>query len=599
MRQQLSVNLRTFIVAVAVLLSLSVILCVFISINSANRVKMELQDTNYSKVEEISKTLRDRVYQIDRLAAGIGVSTDAKLFFTSPSPDILVDDFYTRIKYILSSYAFSMKDTIASFMLYSWKENRLMADDVFTPYFPKDERTNLLNNAEWISQIEPLSNGERSRITFVYRATNNSYPYVWTLVHQMAIEGYEGVVAADIDLSKMYSAIVPNTMNDTSVWVLDKEGHVIITENKKALFQDLSEFELLQFFDATVNDNSDMFKIGENTVAFGQKYLDDLKVYVVVVTELGNLEHTLASGSVTLILLFVTATLIAILLIYLYTYYTSKPMNRLLELVRNPNILKEKQYDENDPYICETVDFIVSQIQENNLLASELEKRVGILRNTQLQALKAQINPHFLFNTLGIIMMLLDDGVDPQAQQVTLNLSDVLRFSLSDDNLTSLRDELLNSKRYLQILEVRYAGKFHTFFDVDEKLLDVRVPRLVLQPIIENAVFHGISAKDEGGCKLTIRCYEEDSTGTNGSMRHVFVDISDDGVGIPYDKLADLNQALYDEDISMTHIGLQNVAKRLRLLYPTDSSFEIRSQEGIGTTVSLMFPAADLPESDA
>ena len=589
MKERRGAAWKAFIVAACVIAVVSVIVSTVISAKSVAVVKTELCNTNFSKAEEVGKNFRQIVSQVDRLSVGIGVSSDIKLFFSSRNPQNLIDGFNTRIKNVLSSYAFSMRDTTTSVMIYSPANNWFMSDDLGTPYIPDGSKTDTTNNAEWVQQLTSLGK-ERSRVSYTFRATNNSYPYVMTLIHQMANDGYQGVVAIDIDLKKIYSEICSDTDPNTSVWVLDKGGRVIIEENKRSLFQPVSAYPMLASFEKSEADQSILLKGKEQSIAFAQKYLEDLECYVVVAARIDNIDDITATENLNTIIVGASCAALAIALIYLYTYYTSKPMHRMLEMLRNPLLTKEYTDDE-DPSVKETADYIVSYMQTNNELEVELGKRLTSLRDTQLQALKAQINPHFLFNTLNIIMMLLDsDEPDPRAAKVTMNLSDVLRFALTDEHLVPLREELSNARKYVEILEVRYGGKFHTNYAIDESLLDAKVPRLILQPIIENAVFHGISAKEIDVCELSIKCWKDEKDIGGSPQEFVCVEIADSGAGMSEEKVSALMASLYDERISMKHIGIQNVARRLRLLYPKDSSVHIQSVLGQGTTVTLSFP---------
>lgn len=589
MKERRGAAWKAFIVAACVIAIVSVIVSMVISEKSVAVAKTEISNTNFNEAEKTAKNFQQIVEQVDRLAVGIGVSSDVKLFFSSRQPQNLIDSFYTRIKNVLSSYAFSMRETAASVMLYSPANDWFMSNDLSSPYTPDAGKRDLSNNADWIWQIVPLEN-KRSHVSFVFRAKNNSYPYVMTLIHQMANDGYEGVVAVDIDLKKIYSEIRSDSDPNTFVWVLDKAGRVIVEENKRSLFQPTVAYPMLSSFEKSEEDKAILLKDKNLTIAFAQKYLEDLECYVVVASKVDNIDDITATENLNTIIIGSACAALAIALIYLYTYYTSKPMHRMLEMLRNPLLTKEYKDDE-DPSVKETADYIVSYMQTNNELEVELGKRLTSLRDTQLQALKAQINPHFLFNTLNIIMMLLDsDEPDPRAAKVTMNLSDVLRFALTDEHLVPLREELSNARKYVEILEVRYGGKFHTNYAIDERLLDAKVPRLILQPIIENAVFHGISAKEIDVCELAIKCWKDEKNIDGIPQEFVCVEIADSGAGMTEETVSELMASLYDERISMKHIGIQNVARRLRLLYPKDSSVHIQSVLGQGTTVTLSFP---------
>lgn len=589
MRKHKGITWRTFLVAVALIILISVVVTAVIGRRSVSVVKSELRNSNFVRLEEVEKNLLDILDEVDGLAVGIGVSPDVKLFFNSQLPDMIIDGFYLRMKNMLKSYAFSMRDVAASFMLYSPEHNHFVSDDISTPYTPNGTDSDLTNNAEWMEDLERLQ-GERSRISYRIRASNNSYPYVLTLIHQMMNDSHEGVVAVDIDLKKLYSQICTDTDDRISAWVLDQYGRVIVTKNKTCLFQSASEFELLSSFEKTTVDQSILLDIDGETVAYAQKWIPEMECYIVVTTQYENMGNRMTAETTGTVLVGFVCAVAVIALVYVYTYYSSSPMRRILEMVRDPEQI-QAYHEDDDPSVKETADYIVSYMQANNQLEAELEKRLATLRDTKLQALKAQINPHFLFNTLNVIMMLQEDEASGStAAQVTMNLSDVLRFSLADEHLVLLSDELENAKKYVEILEVRYGGKFSAVYEIDESLLTVKVPRLILQPIIENAVFHGLSAKESGKCELLIQCKKVEEASGEGQQSMVCVEITDNGAGMTAEKVEALMNSLNDEKISMNHIGVQNIARRLRLLYPKDGKLSIRSTLGEGTTVSLTFP---------
>ena len=197
-----------------------------------------------------------------------------------------------------------------------------------------------------------------------------------------------------------------------------------------------------------------------------------------------------------------------------------------------------------------------------------------------------------MFNTLNVIVMLIDEEVeDSCAAQVTADLADVLHYSLSDEDLVVLKDELDHTRKYVYILEQRYCGNFKTRFDIAPELLDIRVPKLILQPLIENAVFHGIVARDtDSNGLLTIIGRKELCVFEQEEIWGVRIDIIDNGHGMTEEEIRRVVASLKDEHIGMSHIGVQNVAKRLALLFPHNSRLDIKSKVGEGTCISLVFP---------
>ncbi len=212
------------------------------------------------------------------------------------------------------------------------------------------------------------------------------------------------------------------------------------------------------------------------------------------------------------------------------------------------------------------------KIWNNTRNEKKLEEQQRLLVEARLAALTSQINPHFLFNTLNSVSSLI--RTDPnQARVMVVRLSKVLRRLLrKHENFSSLREELSFIEDYLAIEVVRFGDKLRFEKDVAEDTLDMLVPSMLLQPLVENSIKHGLSSKVEGG---TIRI----RTRRGGSRVELLVE--DDGVGIPEEKLA----TVLDQGI-----GVSNVHERLKVLFGNDYRMWIESQPGQGTRVLIEVP---------
>lgn len=205
----------------------------------------------------------------------------------------------------------------------------------------------------------------------------------------------------------------------------------------------------------------------------------------------------------------------------------------------------------------------------------KIEEQNRLLAEARLMALTSQINPHFLFNTLNSISSLVRTNPD-LARQLILKLSHILRRLLRrQETFTPLRAELDLVQDYLSIEGVRMGDKLQYTTDIDAAALDAMVPSMLLQPLVENSIKHGISPRIEGG---SVRISGRRDNG------RVILEICDNGVGIPPERQEDL----YEEGV-----GLSNVRERIKVLYGSDCIFRVVSQPGQGTTVKIELP--DVP----
>ena len=204
---------------------------------------------------------------------------------------------------------------------------------------------------------------------------------------------------------------------------------------------------------------------------------------------------------------------------------------------------------------------------------ANLEEHQQMLLRARMEALSNQINPHFLFNTLNTVSALVRTEPD-MAREVVLKLSNILRRLLrQQENFVPLREELHFVDDYLDI-EVARSGhdKLEIAKEIDESSLDVFVPSMLLQPIVENAIRHGLAPKLEGGV-ITLRTVLDDG--------RLVIEVEDNGLGMTEARLA----RVHDEGI-----GMSNVQARLKLLYGDDFRFEISSRLGAGTLVRIDVP---------
>ena len=590
MRKKRGIAWKNFLILMSFMTVVVLALTIFIYKNAVSGMRKEMRNVSMNQISQIDNNFSALIEQVDHLASSLCVDENVRSFWSVKYPEMLDNDFYLELKAALKRSAYNMNNVISSIIIYAPGYDRIMDENMISPVLTSAKNKHQDYNVQWIKYLQPL-NGRISQTGKFVRAVNDSYPYVLTLTKQCVYGNSYGAMAIDIDLKKIYSAIMPEGVDNLSVWILDSEGRIIVQKNKNQLYSEKDEFAELAFFEKGKEKKTKIWVEDNQTVIYTQKYNEDTGFYLVTSAVQSDFDTQMKNAYKNAISVGLGCVCLAGLLVMVFVHITNKPWENILSLLDNPSNY-EAYLVQNENEAQKIVDYIVSNLQVNNNLKEELEERIELLSITKLQALKAQINPHFLFNTLNAIVMMIDMEIeDSMAAKLTSYLSDILHYSLSNEDLASLRDELEYAEKYVYILEQRYHGRFKTHFDIEPSLLDAKVPKLLLQPLLENAVFHGITAKENTfGGNLQVIAKKETMCIENEEVDGVHIDVIDNGAGMSQEKINKIMKSIEDEHISMEHIGIGNVAKRLALLFPQKSNVNIESKIEEQTKVSLMFP---------
>lgn len=213
-------------------------------------------------------------------------------------------------------------------------------------------------------------------------------------------------------------------------------------------------------------------------------------------------------------------------------------------------------------------------------LAMKLSVKEQEIHDQQMMALYSQINPHFLYNTLDTIVWMAEFNQSEDVIKITKSLAQFFRLSLNQgNNVTTLGDEIEHVKQYLYIQKQRYQDKLNYSFKIDETLLDIMVPKIILQPIVENCIYHGIQEL-EGPGMIQITCKKSED-----SDKDFQIEIMDNGVGFDFED--GLQHLPKTKKTRLGGVGLENVQERIQLLCGKQYGINVKSSIGKGTIVNL------------
>ena len=227
---------------------------------------------------------------------------------------------------------------------------------------------------------------------------------------------------------------------------------------------------------------------------------------------------------------------------------------------------------------------MIGRIRE--LLDAKVKEQEN-LKKAELRALQAQINPHFLYNTLDTIIWMTESKKTDEVIEIVRALSSFFRISLSKGrDWITIGEEVERTRSYLTIQKMRYRDILDYRIEVDEGVAGNTVLKLILQPLVENALYHGIKNKRQGGT-IVVRAKQQNEN-------EVLLQVEDNGIGFTPEKLAQLRDELNDDsgDIRLeSGFGIGNVNKRIRLYYGNQYGVSIKSNYQAGTCVSIVIPA--------
>lgn len=278
-----------------------------------------------------------------------------------------------------------------------------------------------------------------------------------------------------------------------------------------------------------------------------------------------------------------------ILCIFLFTSLTTRNLRKLSRAVSHidrENLELGIQIQSNDEagQLYQQITFMIERIKE---LIGDIRLREDEKRRLEIAALQAQINPHFLYNTLNTIKFLAALQNASNIQKVSEALSEMLHVNLSKEKYVTVAEEIHYLQDYIEIQEYRYSGKFQCYFQAEEDTGDKMVPKLLIQPLVENALKHGISDLSTPGT-VQIRFF------SGNGMLHIRV--KDNGKGMDEEKVSAVTAQSPDDS---DRIGLANVQARIRLLFGSNCSFSITSMPSFYTTVELAIPLIQKGEENS
>jgi len=444
---------------------------------------------------------------------------------------------------------------------------------------------------EWFTSTEnEIENFHFStpHVQNMFESSNNRYYWVVSLSRSVDLNymGHQrrGILLVDMNYSaidQMFSRV--NEDGIGYVYLIDSNGEIIYHPQQKAIYSGL--FSENNFKAADYNDGSHLEKFKGNNRTVTVKtvgYTGWKIVSVVSMSELVSQYNQLKA----FMLIVITLTIFIVVFGNIFiSKIVTEPIRKLENSLKN---VEEGNFDDANIYIGGSHEIrhlgraIKSLVNEMRRMMDERVAEQKEKRKSELNALQAQINPHFLYNTLDSVVWMIESAKYSEAISMVTSLASLFRISLSKgSNIISIRDEITHAKNYLAIQQVRYKNKFEANIDIDPAIEDCITIKLIVQPLIENAIYHAVGDLDDEGI-IDIKGYEKDGD--------IYIQVIDNGMGIPEDVLKGLLVEKTKSKGKGSGIGLWNINQRINLYFKGDYGLTITSELDVGTTATIHLP---------
>lgn len=467
----------------------------------------------------------------------------------------MYNDFYNILDPMLSSLKYFHSD-IDEITIYTYKDivkhNTVLgpiSDIESTDWYPKVKDDNKIH---WfILQNEKTVFSARS-------------------IPELETKSEVGVLYIKVDYEKLFESFKQMNESNYGIFILDENGKEIFEFSKFEKNNESMGMTVEEFKEESKNQKS--YSIVQFNATNENWTISLYKPKNLISKSINNMIF----GTIIAIFLFIIFSLIVTSILSKLMVNGLEKLRENMEQIENGNMEIIVESDSKDEIGTLIRGFGKMIIQIKTLIEDVYESKI-IQKDYEMKALQAQINPHFLYNTLSLINWMALEVEQDEISKITLSLSTFYRTALNKGkNILLVRDEIKNMESYLDIQLMMHDYEFDVDIEIDKEILDYQILNLLLQPLIENAIDHGIDLKiEERGCIKILGQKENDE---------IIISVTDNGIGMEQDKV----------DIILTSqskgYGIKNVNERIQLYYGEKYGLNIQSQVGIGTKITFRIP---------
>lgn len=566
-----SIFLRTFLFITTLTVIPFIALSIMFYSNTLKNIREEITLEN-SYIFDNSVNIIDRtLMEVDTLSNSLASNESTQLYTIN---NVGTDSFKTISR--LAKTLPIIYRYIDSIYIYSEQTDTVIMDNNSIPLSD-------LSDTDWINAYRAVTSPKG---TIIPRSKNNVYPQLITIIKPIYVaDEKKGAIIMNINAQSIYNSMLYQQYKDGRLFFLVNADNKIIISSELSYFNTYPDDIGLNTLTIESNPKNSVYEINDKNyvVLSGDSAISDYKYISAYPLEL--YEHKLSTMKLQIIGILLLLMIIIFILAYVASVRSYSPLNEIISFLDNSQPPADSIEEEDKNELMYIINSIQTHINDKTKMAEILEERMKLLRKSQYDMLQTQINPHFLYNTLETINWMaynMSNSENPVSKSL-INLASFFRNTLTSGYFVSIENEIKYTNEYVNILALRYGDLFDIEWDIDESILSYTIIKICLQPIIENAVYHGIKQKnDKGLIKIKGLCDDN----------NIILIVSDDGVGIEKDALDELNKTLSETSFTneKSHIGLSNVNQRIKIIFGDSYGIHVESTVGVGTDVYVTIP---------
>ena len=566
-----SIFLRTFLFITALTVIPFIVLSIMFYSNTLKNIREEITLENSYMFDNSVNIIDRTLMEVDTLSSSLASNESTQLYTIN---NVSTDSFKTISR--LAKTLPIIYRYIDSIYIYSEQTDTVIMDNNSIPLSD-------LSDTDWINAYRAVTSPKG---TIIPRSKNNVYPQLITIIKPIYVaDEKKGAIIMNINAQSIYNSMLYQQYKDGRLFFLVNADNKIIISSELSYFNTYPDNIGLNTLTIESNPKNSVYEINDKNyvVLSGDSSISDYKYISAYPLEL--YEHKLSTMKLQIIGILLLLMIIIFILAYVASVRSYSPLNEIISFLDNSQPPADSIEEEDKNELMYIINSIQTHINDKTKMAEILEERMKLLRKSQYDMLQTQINPHFLYNTLETINWMaynMSNSENPVSKSL-INLASFFRNTLTSGYFVSIENEIKYTNEYVNILALRYGDLFDIEWDIDESILSYTIIKICLQPIIENAVYHGIKQKnDKGLIKIKGLCDDN----------NIILIVSDDGVGIEKDALDELNKTLSETSFTneKSHIGLSNVNQRIKIIFGDSYGIHVESTVGVGTDVYVTIP---------